>query len=408
MARTLGPAAYGGFGIGLNATTVLSKFFALGTVPATQYYASKKTCGQSDFIKTVLLLTLAISAVVMLVSFGILPWALSSYWQKQTTGYGVYLGLASFIPIIMLTNSLSIVLIPWGKIRQYTVIQLIGGVLIPILFGLFLLFFPPLSAAVISQAAIWVLSFACNVWYIKGSIGHGLFQKTLAEKILSYGLKTWPNVILSLGAARIAVLIGAAFISEARVGLFIVALNLSEAIFGFHSTVGQLLLSEVSEKETDSFPLVQRVMRFSSALFLAMGVMYFAVGKYLVQWFFGDKYSSSFSLSLILLGTGLAHAFHRVLSNFLAGMGFPSRNTITLCCEVAMLAILVPLLSSNFDVQGLAVASAASALFGLIISTIQSLKIMKCRLWDLYGFTNEDFVILIQKIKGFTTRSIRT
>jgi enterobacterial common antigen flippase len=399
MARWLGAAQYGGFGVGLNAVTVLSKGLALGTVPATQYYGSKRDYTRADFLVTVVLLSLAISILIVVVALWVLPWAMSTYWLRQPTGYVVFCRMAPFIPFLVVGNALTIILIPWQRVGAYSVIQLLSGSLLPVLFALGILWFAPVTAATTCQAAVWVVLLAYNLWLVRSEFRGGRFSLSLTRKILAYGLAAWPTVLLSLGAARLVVLLGAAMISHEAMGLFVVGLNVSEAVFGFHSSLGQLLLSRVSAEESRAFPVTQQAMRISVVLLGIVAVLFLSFGRPVLLLLFGQDYAGSWPLSVVLLATGLTHSLGRILSSSLAGMGRPGCNTVTLGCEVLCLIGLVPVLSTHYGVFGLACASALAALAALGVSTLQSVRLMRCSLASLYLARVGDVFLVNRHIK---------
>jgi len=400
MARTMGPAAYGGFGVGLNLTTVLYKLLSVGIVPATQFYGSKEISKDISFIKTILAVSLCVALAILLIGIGVVPWLLSSYWQKQPIGYQVYTTFALFLPFIILGDVLSILFIPLGRILNYNTVQLIGGSLMPVLFSLGLFFLVPMNSAVASQIAIWIIIFLYDLWFFRKVIFAGSFDKSLAHDMTSYGLKTWPNVLLNVGAARFAVLYGASIITEVQIGYYIVAMNVVDGIFSFHAVLGQFLLSRVSKQENESYGGIQMVMRISCVVLAMICLLYLCFGKLLVEIFFGKNFVQAFQISLIILIMRFAHALHGILSNFLAGMNMPTRNTFTLGSEMLLLFITVPLLTTRYGVYGLSWAAALSAILALSVSTYQSVIVMKCNIWDLYVLRRSDISKLFNQLKS--------
>ncbi|MCP4547818.1 MAG: oligosaccharide flippase family protein [bacterium] len=383
MARLLGPVHYGGFGVGLNMATLLSRVLTFGCLPAAQYYGSKQDVSRRDHLRTSLLLGLVVALFVTGVGVLLVPSLLEGFWTRQPIGLEVFSQMAPFLGLVILGNVMGIILIPWNRVLQYTIGQLLLGVLIPVVFLTALPFVLPLQAAVLAQISVWLIALIYNVIVMRRELSGGRFHPAHARKMVRYGLLTWPNVILNVGGARLAVLLGAYYLGQMQVGLFIVGLNISEAIFGFHSSLGQLVLSRVSEEETAAFKVTQQVMRLSVILLVTISLLYIAVGKPLLILIFGAEYTASWSLSLILLITGGAHSLGRVSGNFLAGLGKPSRNTITLSGEVLCLILLIPILTARMDTLGLAWASAIAASVSLLISVIQTGRLMECGVREL-------------------------
>ncbi len=393
MARLLGPVFYGGFGVGLNMTTVLSRLLTFGVLPAAQYYGSKTEFDRRDHLRTSLLLGLVTALFVTSLGVLLVPRLLAGYWAKQTVGLEVFQQLAPFLGLIIIGSVMGIIMIPWNRVLQYTIGQIILGVLVPVVFLAGLPFLLPLKAAVVAQVSVWVAALFFHAWVMRGELRGGHFQPHLAKKMVRYGLMTWPQVILGVGAARLAILLGANYLDQTNIGLFIVGMNISEAIFGFHGSLGQLVLSRLSEEETGAYRVTQQAMRLSVILLVSISLIYLGVGKPLLVLIFGNEYTASWNLSLILLVTGGTHSLGRLSANVLAGLGKPIRNSLTLTCEVLCLLILIPWLTKSQGAAGLALASAISAALSLLVSLGQSARAMDCGITTLIVPRKKDWVL---------------
>jgi O-antigen/teichoic acid export membrane protein len=312
----------------------------------------------------------------------------------------VYPFLAFGVMPIVLGGLLAALLIPWGRILAYAVIQVVPGVLVLGVFAALVALVGPLAAAVAGHLVAWGTALGYNLWVLRQELRGGRFQWTLASRILRYGFVVWPNVVLAIGTARTAVLLGAGYVAAADIGFFVVALNLVDGVFAFHAPIGQLLFTRVSERERQSFAITQESMRVSVFGLLAVSAVFVAVGRPVLLILFGNQFADSWHLALILIGTGVCHSLMRVLNNFLAGMGRPSRNTITLAAETALLLVLVPALAHSGSIIGLAVASAASAFAALIIATFQTCRVMRCSPAALYMTRRSDLTKLHRRVRA--------
>lgn len=399
MARFMGPAAYGGFGIGLNCATVIYKTGTAGIVPAIQYYGGKPQGERAGFFRTVLWLSLMVSALLALGAFVGAQTFFVSYWAKQPVGYQAFVVLAAFIPVLMLGDVLSILFIPREKMLQFNVTQLLTGCLLPILFMVGLMVLTPLHAAVTAQILAWCAVFAYGISSFRKEIFAGAFDGATALGVVKYGLKTWPYVLLAVGAARFAVVYGASLVTPADAGRYIVALNVVDGLFGFHGALGQLLLSKVSKQETAAYKGVLAAMRISLAALLTLCLLYLSGGRPAFNLLFGAEYQDAFWVSAVLLIMRACHAQHSIAVSFLAGNGMPGRNTITLAGEMVALLISVPLLAELYGVIGLAWAAALSAVVGLVISTVQVKRVMQCGLGELFVLRRADLEKMAEEVR---------
>jgi hypothetical protein len=102
------------------------------------------------------------------------------------------------------------------------------------------------------------------------------------------------------------------------------------------------------------------------------------MGKWLLLILFGKGYDGSWDLALILVVASTAHALMRVLSNFMAGMGKPGKNTITLMTEILSLLVSIPVATHAYGVEGLCIAAALSASMSFGVSLLQCCREMNC------------------------------
>ena len=399
MARFMGPAAYGGFGVGLNCATVIYKTGTAGIVPATQYYGGKPQGERAGFFRTVLLLSLAVSLLLALVALAGGRAFFASYWENQPIGDQAFLVFAAFIPVLMLGDVLSILFIPREKMLQFNVTQLMTGCLLPVLFLAGLLVLAPLPAAITAQVLAWCAVFAYGMISFRREIFTGAFDGGTARDVVKYGLKTWPYVLLAVGAARFAVVYGASLVTPADAGRYIVSMNVVDGLFGFHGALGQLLLSKVSKQETAAYKGVLATMRISMAALLVLSLLYVTCGRPVFNALFGAEYQGAFVVSAVLLIMRACHAQHSIAVSFLAGNGMPGRNTITLAGEMLALLVSVPLLAERYGVIGLAWAAALSAVVGLTISTVQVVRAMKCDLADLFVLRRSDLEKVASEVR---------
>jgi O-antigen/teichoic acid export membrane protein len=404
MARLLGPAGYGGFGVAVNLVTVLSKALAFGALPATQYFASKGQESREDLLRTVLTLGAVLGVALTGFALLVLPRVGGFYFSQQPIAAAIYPLLALGILPIVVGGVIASVLIPWGRVPAYATTQLMPSVLVLIGLLALLAVTSPLQAAALAYLAAWTAAMLYGIWVVRRGLSGGRFRSGLAKDIARYGLVVWPNVLLGVGSSRIAIVLGAVFVSGADMGLFVIALNVVEGVFAFHAPIGQLLFTRVSEREHQAFGIAQESMRVSVFVLLGLSLVFVAVGRPMITWVFGRDFAASWLLALVLIGTGVSHSLMRVLNNFVAGMGRPGLNTITLGVETGLLIALVPLFAVSGSPLGLAVASVCSALAALLVATAHSCSIMRCRPATLYLTRRSDLARLGRRVQDLFAR----
>jgi O-antigen/teichoic acid export membrane protein len=384
FARVLGPAEYGAFGVALSSILIVAQIVSIGMVPSAQFFASKHSVHRPTLIATASLVSLFVACVVVALSV-LVQWAVFPSLSKQPPdiSWQVFFALAYSFPIIIISRVAAIILIPAGMVFSYAAISVVSQLAQLLTFLLFSFITAPIAAACLGQALGWGTTLILCLVVLRPELKNWRFSRELVTRLLSYGIRIWPNSLLNVGNTRLAILLAAAFLHDDQLGFFLVASNVAEGIFFLHGGLGQLILSRVSADERRSFGLVQRITRLYVLAIILVALAYCAVGKELLVLMFGQQYQNSWDASLILLIAGSAHAVRSILGNFLAGIGLPTRNTYVLGIEMVSLLSLVPSLGFLGGIDGVALACAISALLGLVTSIFQAKSIMECSVGSL-------------------------
>lgn len=403
--RLLGPQAYGGVAISLNVVTVISRVFSFGLAPATQHFGSKLDSRRASVGVTALRLGIATGVLLTLATYGCLP-LLGSYLGDEPTATLAMLWLAAGILPVVVTAILMSLLLSWGRYAHYNLVATTIGTGVPVLLVAASAFTNPTAAAIGAHLTCWAVAVALGWLFTRPATAGGHWQPDLARLMTTYGLASWPTIILAVGAARLATLLGVSYVGVLEIGYFILAVNVTEALFTIFSPTSQLLFTQVSAREAASFGVARRAARLSTPIFLGVAVLYAGLGKPVFVFALGDDAVPAWPLSLILLLAATMHALTRITASINAGLGRPHLNLIALGCEVATLLVLLPLLAPGLGATGLALASVASAAVGLVVGTVQVCSTMRVTPRGLWVPSPEDIAFLRRRL-GEGLRELR-
>lgn len=323
VARFFGPEGSGIYSLAVVFSTVAVTGVLFGLTTATVFYVGRKEYPASRAISNNIFIALAAS----------LPAAAGIIFAGSFLG-GVFgkmefLNLvltASAAPAVLLFNLLSHILVGTGQIRAYNRISLVQSILLLVL----ILF----SAGVMDLGISWVIAayaisfLLADVLFFRAAAKESAsvdwrFDLAYVKDVFRYGAKIYPAHIFSFLSTRVNFFMINAFFNPAYVGIYAVAVALSEGLLIFSKSVSTVLIarvvSEKNEKSLKEFtPLVCRSVLL--AILPAVAVLA-AVAPPLVVLLYSAPFSAAVPpLRILLLGV-FAYCGWEILSNDLCGRG---------------------------------------------------------------------------------------
>ena len=401
-ARILGPANLGSIGNALNLTTIISRWGSLGIAPAVQFTTSKYPKRRN----VLLVYTITISATI-----GVLNWLVLIYFKKEISnwqfssddlGSYVFHRFLPWLPVIMLSMTLPIFLLGLGKIRRYSLIQIL-----PLLFQTTILcsaFCLPEKVEIIiaAQLIYWIATVVIALTLVEYRSFSYQFDQKLLVTFSAYAIKSWPQVLLQFGISRFGILVGSQYLSTKDLGYFVLASNLSESFLLLNTSVTPLIFNKIAAGGSD-VALLGRMLRFSNVAFLIAFVVSMVFGKPLFLLFFGLEFERTWMLFLELLVAVLFQGMIRFILNYLAALGHNITVSLILICQLAILFLIGIPACQLFGIQGLCHASLCAVLVGFVSCMFALGKFERDyhSALSLFSFQKDDIKLLDRLVKRF-------
>lgn len=394
IARVLGPEGKGIYSLAILLPALLIIFTNLGIGPASVYYIGKKKYAPKEVFGNNIISSIFISIFTVLVGLIIIFFFSNSLFPGVAKEY-LFLAL-SLIPFQIFLNFVINILLSLQKIKKYNLIQLIHTFVFLFLIIIFLLGLHfGIKATIIAGALS--LFIACIILFIQtrketGGLSLSL-NKDLSKDLLSYGVKSYLGNIATFLYLRIDMWMINIFLNPLAVGLYSIAVVLSEKIQLISQSAGTLLFPKVSS-ETDGkrlkefTPLVCRNVLFVTIL---IAIFFFFLSRWLIVLFYSERFLESVLPFQILLIGAMAVSSSGIIAKDLAGRGKPIINTyiaiISLVLNILLNIILIPTLG----IIGAAWASAISYAFMLILKIIIYSRISRNKIRDILFIKKSDF-----------------
>ena len=355
IARILGPEGKGLFQALMLYGVLLANIGLLGVQMGFNYYLLIERFSVGDQFVTIVFTVAAWSALYsvllyVLHSMGVLTGALTNIF--------FLIALLLLIPIRIMISFLLRMFPSKGDFIGMNILSS-ATTLVPVIVALLVLLFGLGINGVLVVAAI--VMGAMTV----GAIGMLLRDQKVNRRInwrflpeaYSYGLRGYGQTIFSFANLRLDQTI-LSFVSVAQLGIYSVAVQLSEITWFVTISMSQILKKHVAiSDDRTAVKIVNRLTRISVLLGALFAVFLLIVGGPLIRLIYGGKFGAAPSALYLLLPGTVLNIYGRYFGVYLAAKGFPGLNsTITFigsAVSIVLYLILIPL----YGIDGAALAS---------------------------------------------------
>jgi len=394
IARVLGPEGKGIYSLVLLLPTFLITFTSLGIGPASVYFIGKKKYTPQEVLGANIIYSILIS--IFAISIGLI--VIFFFGEKIFPKVGSEYLLLSLILIpfnLFLTFILDI-LLGLQEIKKYNFITLIQYSVLLLLIAIFLLGFHfGIKAAVIAD--ILSIFIACIILFLlaiketKGIVFK--LNKSYFKDFSSYGAKIYIGNIFGLLHYRVDMFLLNIFLNPVAVGIYSVAVGISEKIWLISQSAGIVIFprvsSETNKKRLKDFtPLVCRNILFITFL---IALILFFLSRWIILILYSERFLEAVTPFQVLLIGAISLSGARIISNDLAGRGKPLLSTYTGIFSVIFNIILNIIWIPKFGIMGAAWASAISYTSAFLFVTIVYSKISGNRIRDIIFIKKSDF-----------------
>jgi len=363
LARALGPEGRGIYALAMLLPSLIVTFGNLGIGPATVYYVARGELRRQEILGTNVLLSVGIGGIGVLAGLIVVLFFRENVFPGVAPGY-LLLALV-LVPVEVFFSYVRYVLLGAQRIKEFNYVQIAQSVLFLGFVALALLGLKAgVTGAILAGLFTWLVVDAL-VFHLARRVAGGVDFKpnsSYIKQATAYGIQAHLSNILGFLNYRVDMFLVNGFLGPAAVGLYAVGVGLVERLWMISQAASTVLFPRVAaEKEEDRrkefTPLVARTVLWTTAL----GALLLAL---LSRWIVLLLYSEAFlpavsALQALLVGI-VALSAGRVLSNDIAGRGFPGLNIYTGLAAVATNIVLNLLWIPRYGIVGAAWASTAS------------------------------------------------
>jgi O-antigen/teichoic acid export membrane protein len=364
LARALGPTGRGTVAFVLVTAMVLGRMVSAGVADATTVFAADRRAGRAVLLSNLLLVSVVGAVVGALLVCGAL--LLLSGARPAGVGRPELLALALGTLATALVNAGYAFLLGCSRLRQYAVITASASWVYALLVAIFWIG-PGLT--VTRAAFVWTAAEAVRVLALLLSCtrGIGLARPNLRllRDSVAFGLRAWIGSLSTFLNFRTDQILMGFIASEAALGAYAVAVNVSEVVLYLPSAAATALLPVIA-REAPEFRVERTLRAFRSVTVITVASIVVAalVGPPLIPVVFGTDFRTSVTPFLLLLPGAVGFAAIAVFSSALVASGSPGLSSLAPLVSLTVGLLLDVVLIPPFAAAGAAAAASVAFLVG--------------------------------------------
>jgi O-antigen/teichoic acid export membrane protein len=360
-ARWLGPHDRGLFQLLTLLPVTLSNFAKLGIPQANVYFMRRRGASPTDVATNSVWLAFVLGAILVAICWFGREWLLTRVLEGTPTG--LLLPVLAVVPFTLLQAFFLGVAQAQERFREYNIQQVVPNVLALVGMVVSLVVLKQgLVGAVLVQMAILV--------FVSGWLAVRVHRRVrlrfapapaLAGQMMSFGSKSYVQTLAATLHLRIDQYMIAYFLDPTQVGLYAIAVNLTNLLLKIPDATGTVLFPRLAgAEEAEAHRQTMRVCRHTLFLTAAGALAFLVGGPIAIPLLFGDRYRGAIQPLLLLLPAVLMLALYLILSRYFTSRGRQQVNMIAAGVGLALNVGLNWLFIPRLGIGGAACSSFCS------------------------------------------------
>lgn len=379
----LGPEGRGDLMIVLTWPAVVVMVMALGLPQANRFWIAKRPESVSSLFSNALIFSLVFGLIALGLGELLIPRLVGERSPEIMRLVRIY---ALIIPMGLVTDLMR------GLLEGMRRFAWVGAVRL-ILFGVQTSGYVALwfsgNLTVANATYTMVVSIAASMLLSLVAVWRQLaprWRPKLSEfrSVLNYGVRDYPGVLTEFANWRLDSLMLAGMASSTSIGLYSVAVRLSDITTLLASSVGDALMPEVaaSKKSGEATRIVTRSLRLTLFVHLSLLVPLWLAAPYILRFAYGDGFVPVTNVLRLLMIASVIWSSSAIVISGLNGLGHPGLSaTARISAAIVTVILLLAWLPSK-GILGAAMASITgySVMFG--VALFWFLRQQKIGLWE--------------------------
>lgn len=403
IARILGPDGKGIYAFVFLVPAIASTIIKMGINSSSVYFIGKRRFAVNRIVGNALFYSISSGTLIAVFLLAFVPF-INRYYNQNA--YSIYLYLTiPLIPFLLTIENIYYVLLALRKmilLSGFRIIRPFIYVLSLILFYYFLRLsvYTAITANIIAMFS--ALFFGFYVLIRDRKFTGLVVDKEILKETIKYGAKQHLGTIFQFFNYRVDMLIIAALLTQADLGLYSISVLIAEMVWYLPNSIGQILFTKTSTEKESANQFTPLICRSIFLITLLICLLLFFISDLIIILLFTSRFSpSAMALKLLLPGV-LFLSISKILGSDLAGRGFPQYTSIASGISLIVTIVFDLLLIPRFGINGASLASSISYFASSIVIIYLFIRISHVKLYDILILKSDDF-----KVYGRIIHSLR-
>jgi len=394
IARTLGPEGKGLWTILYLIPTMSLLLSSLGLEVAIVYFSGKKEFENETLISNALMLAIILSGICIIFLLALYYTLGRKIFGGTTIQLLHFIGVTVSIPILISRRIFVSLLQGHSKIKEFNIVLVAEKLVFLIVIIFFLIInYITIDTILVSFISSIMLSLIFSLYYThKLSRIKISFNQQCMRKLLTFGIKGyWGNIFQFLNY-RFDMFLVNFFLGPGSVGIYSVAVNLTEMIWYPSSAIATVLLPKASRsKYAESGSLVQKTAKWTFWVTFFLAIVLLISSKFLINILYGKAFLPTVDVVWFLLPGIILFSLTRITATYFIGAGKPIINAaislLSLIANVILNLIFIP----RFGINGAALATTISYTISTILTISIFVKMSGLPFFQMIVVKSKDF-----------------
>jgi len=382
-ARALGPAGRGDLLIVVLWPPVIAMFAGLGLPTASRYWMAKEPERVSRLISNAVVYTVIVGLVAVTIADIVVPHLVGNRSQQVMTLLRIYqinIPAALFLSLMrgLLEGTRRF---GWAGVARLLFFFVQGpGFAVLWLMG---------NLTVATATYTLIVGQTASTLFALFGVWHQLrprWQPDWPEFRCSmhYGVRDYPGGLADFTTLRLDQLMLGAMASNVAIGLYVIAVRLSEMTTLAADAIADALMPEVaaSEKSKRAESLCARSLRVGIYMHLVILLPLWIAAPYLLRLLFGPEFVPATGAFRWLLVAAGVWSCGSIVINGLRGFGYPGLSTVARFSAAVVTAVALVVLLPRMGITGAAISSLIGYSVMLMVALVGFVKKRQLHLWN--------------------------
>ncbi len=402
VARTLGPEGKGLYALVILVASVLLHTTHLGIGSGSGYFLGRRGVSLDLLAGSWLSISLVIGCASLGMALLVVP-SLLPRFLPDVPAHLVIMALFS-TPFALLTANMSALIRANNDFRRYNVLACAAPVSLLAILSILLFVYPgsKIEAAVVAFLASRIIGGLTALILIMSVVRLRFhWVKGLIRKAIAFGLQAHAASFLEFLSLRLDIVLINFFMQPEYVGFYTISVVLVEKIWIVPEVFSLVLHPKIAHGGDEEANRLTSIVSRNTLIVTLLGCAGILVfGRFLIQFFYGDRFLPSVSPLFLLLPGVIATGLSRVIRSDMLARGYPRfifwSGLASLCTNVVLNIILIP----RYGIDGAAVATSISYSLNFIILVTAFTHLTGTPLVSLLVLRRSDLRLLMRRLRA--------